>query len=364
LTGEETTMVDVRKGMPPLKLPREEFERRFLARFKDPAFKSLGAELKKIADAAWDGYSHSRKSPHTVKAGEGFADPDYDLSVEWIEASRAIQAAQREYEDATSPSRILLINASSRSEHTCPGEMSKSYRLTELAHQVIAAETGFECDRLNISDLTGEYGRVIYPCKSCASTAMPLCHWPCSCYPNHSLEQNNDWMNEIYPRWARAHGIMIVAPVNWYMVSSAFKLMIDRLVCADGGNADPTSTHGKDAKKAKEIELAGWPYPRHLAGRVFSVFAHGDSAGADTLAQNLSNWLEDMGLIAAGHLAVVPRYIGYLAPYATSHDDFDKEAATQEDARNAARALVEAVKLRRAGELPKPDHGLHEPRQK
>jgi multimeric flavodoxin WrbA len=357
-------MVDVRKGMPALKLPREEFERRFLLRFKDPAFEPLHAELKKIADAAWDGYSNSRKAPHTVKPGEGFADPNYDLSVEWLEASRAVQAAQREYEKASSPSRILLINASSRSEHTCPGEMSKSFRLTELAHEIVAAETGFECDRLNISDLTGEYGRVIYPCKSCVSTAMPLCHWPCSCYPNHSLEQNNDWMNEIYPRWVRAHGIMIVAPVNWYMVSSAFKLMIDRLVCADGGNPDPSSTHGKDAKKAKEIELAGWPYPRHLAGRVFAVFAHGDSVGADALAGNLSSWLEDMGLIAAGHLAVVNRYICYLTPYATSHDDLDKETSTQEDARNAARALVEAVKLRRAGKLPRPDEGLKEPRQK
>ena len=357
-------MVDVRKGMPAVKLPQDEFERRFLSRFKDPAFDPLSAELKKIADAAWDGYSHSRKAPHTAKAGAGFADPDYDLSVEWLEASRAIAVAQREYQDIASPSRILLINASSRTEHTCPGEMSKSYRLTELAHEIVATEAGFECDRLNISDLTSEYGRVIYPCKSCVSTAMPLCHWPCSCYPNHSLEQNNDWMNEIYPRWVRAHGVMIVAPVNWYMVSSAFKLMIDRLVCADGGNTDPSSTHGKDAKKAKEIELAGWPFPRHLAGRVFSVFAHGDSAGADTLARNLSDWLSDLGLIAAGHLAVVNRYIGYLGSYAASHDDLDQDAATQEDARNAARALVEAVKLRRAGTLPKPDHGLHEPRQK
>ena len=357
-------MVEVRKGMPAVQLPQDEFERRFLRRFKDPAFDPLRAELKKIAEAAWDGYSNSRKAPHTVKAGPGFADPDYDLSIEWLDASRAVQAAQRIHEDPKSPSRILLVNASSRTEQTCPGEMSKSYRLAGLAHEIIAAETGFECDQLNISDLTAEYGRVIYPCKSCVSTAMPLCHWPCSCYPNHALAQNNDWMNEIYPRWVRAHGIMIVAPVNWYMVSSAFKLMMDRLVCADGGNPDPTSTHGKDPKKAKEVELAGWPYPRHLAGRVFSVFAHGDAAGADTLADTLTNWLTDMDLIPAGDLAVQGRYICYLTPYATSHDDLDSETATQEDVRNAARALVQAVKLRRAGDLPQPDQDLKEPRQK
>ncbi len=110
---------------------------------------------------------------------------------------------------------------------------------------------------------------------------MPLCHWPCSCYPNHALGQVNDWMNEIYPRWSAAHGIIIVTPVYWYQVPSALKLMIDRLVCADGGNGDPTSTDGKDAEKAKTIELAGWPYPKHLAGRAYGLVVHGDVAGIE-----------------------------------------------------------------------------------
>ena len=90
-------------------------------------------------------------------------------------------------------------------------------------------------------------------------------------------------MNDIYPMWVAAHGIMIVTPVNWYQVTSPLKLMMDRLVCADGGNPDPTRTHGKDAKKAKELELAGWDYPRHLAGRLFSVVVHGDVEGAENV---------------------------------------------------------------------------------
>lgn len=69
--------------------------------------------------------------------------------------------------------------------------------------------------------------------------------------------------------WVAAHGIMIVTPVNWYQTSSPLKLMIDRLVCADGCNPDPTKTHGKNAKEAKLIELNGWDHPRHLAGRQF-----------------------------------------------------------------------------------------------
>ena len=150
---------------------------------------------------------------------------------------------------------------------------------------------------LDLSRLASEYGRVIYPCKACVSTAMPLCHWPCSCYPNHAIGQVNDWMNEIYPMWVAAHGIMIVSPVNWYQAPAGLKAMIDRLVCADGGNPDPTSTHGKDAAAAKALELKGWPYPRHLAGRLFSVIVHGDASGVENLRRILTDWLTDMGLI-------------------------------------------------------------------
>ena len=89
-------------------------------------------------------------------------------------------------------------------------------------------------------------------------------------------------MAEIYPRWVAAHGVMILCPVNWYQAPSVLKLMIDRLVCADGGNPDQTSTHGKDPRRARHLELAGWPYPRHLEGRVFSVVVHGDAVGAES----------------------------------------------------------------------------------
>jgi len=171
-------------------------------------------------------------------------------------------------------------------------------------------------------------------------------------------------MNDIYPKWVAAHGIMIVAPVNWYQAPSSLKLMIDRLVCADGGNADPTSTSGKDAKKAKEIELKGWPFPRHLAGRVFSVIVHGDTAGTENLRRILTDWMEDMALIPAGHMSHVDRYVGYYEPYATSHDELDKDKNLQEDVRNAARALMQAVKDRRSGKLEPPDRGLKDPEPK
>ena len=62
-----------RKGMPSPKLGVDEFKRRFLDQSQDPAFSSLQAELSKMADAAGDGYLHSRKSPNTRKVG-GYAD--------------------------------------------------------------------------------------------------------------------------------------------------------------------------------------------------------------------------------------------------------------------------------------------------
>jgi multimeric flavodoxin WrbA len=139
-------------------------------------------------------------------------------------------------------------------------------------------------------------------------------------------------MNEIYPMWVAAHGIMIITPVNWYHTSSSLKLMIDRLVCADGGNADPTLSRGKDAARAKEIELEGWAYPRHLAGRLFAVIVHGDVEGAATVRRSLSDWLKSMSLVPAGPRAEVDRYIGYFEPYATSHDALDADLAIQEGA--------------------------------
>jgi multimeric flavodoxin WrbA len=348
---------DVRKGMPSVELSRAEFETRFRKQFYDPAFDNLQSEIQALADVAWDGYDKSRKSPRTQKAGAGFADPDYDLSVEWVEARNAIREAQHRHDDAHERKHILLINGSSRSDQTCPGEMSKSFRLCQIAEHIFR-EAGFAVDLLDLSRLTSEADLRIYPCKSCVATAMPLCHWPCSCYPNYSLQQTNDWMNEIYPLWVAAHGIMIVTPVNWYQVPTGLKAMIDRLVCADGGNPDPSSTHGKRPTEAKDIELKGWNYPKHLAGRLFAVVVHGDVTGAENVRRLLCDWLTDMELMSAGGLAEKDGYIGYDEPYATSHQALDADDGFQQDVRNAAQTLVNAIKLRAEGKFTSPDEGL------
>jgi multimeric flavodoxin WrbA len=363
-SAPHTQAPEPRKGMPDPTLSEAEFRDRYLSQFRDPAFRPLDAELERIAAAAWDAYAGHRKAPITRKAGPEFADPDYDLSVDWLAARQAVNEAQARHDDKAGPKRFLIVNASARSEHSCPGEMSKSWRFVELALEVFEAADDSVARVLDLSRLTSEYGRKIHPCKACFSTAAALCHWPCSCYPNHALGQTQDWMAEIYPLWVEAHGIMLITPVNWYSPSSPLKLVMDRMVCADGGNPDPTRTHGKSAREAKQIELDGWDYPRHLAGRLFACVVHGDVEGAENVRRTISDWLCFMGLCPAGPKAELDRYVGYWQPYATSHDALDADLAIQAEVRNAALTLLEGVEADRAGKLAAAGTGLRPPREK
>jgi multimeric flavodoxin WrbA len=356
-------MPQVRKGQAPAPIGREQFHEQFQHAYFDPAFDAEREALSRIEAIAWDAYQHGRKAPVTRKAGPEFADPDYKLSVEWSAARERLRAAETRQKNPATRSRVLVIGGADRNDGSCPGEMSKTFRLMQLARETLESE-GVETDVLDLSLLTSDYGRRIFPCKGCVSTAMPLCHWPCSCYPNHALNQTGDWMFEIYEHWVSAHGVLIVTPVYWYQVPSALKLMIDRLVCADGGNTDPTTTSGKDPDKAKALELKGWNYPKHLAGRAYGIVVHGDVDGIEGVRTALSDWLDWMGLIEAGAKGRVGRYIGYWEPYATSHEALDRDSGVQEEVRNAARALAHAVEAVRAGRLAAPDAGLRAPRPK
>ena len=356
-------MIEIRKGQAPAPLGRAEFSARFREAYVDPAFRDEDSSIARLEEIAWQIYLVGRKSPFTRKAGPGYVDPDYELSTEWLATKERIDQAQQRWSDPATPSRVLLICGSARNDGTCPGEMSKSFRLLGLAREILEQAT-IEADVLDLSQLTSEYGRHIHPCKGCVSTAMPLCHWPCSCYPNHTLNQTNDWMAEIYERWTAAHAVLIVTPVYWYQSPSPLKLMIDRLVCADGGNPDPTSTSGKTAAKAKALEMAGWDYPKHLAGRAYGLIVHGDVAGIEDARRSLSDWLDWMGFIDAGAPARLDRYIGYYEPYATSHQALDKDEAMQEETRNVARAVAKAVLELRAGRLQAVQPVLSRPRPK
>ena len=356
-------MTEVRKGQAPAKLTREQFGERYRQSFRDPAFDGERTAIGRLEEIAWHAYEEGRKAPITRPIGPGAADPSYEAAVDWLDTREAIRAAQRAWGEPGTPSRVLLVCGSPRNDGSCPSEISKSFRLAEWVDGALKEE-GMEVDRLDLSLLTSDFGRRIFPCKGCVSTAMPLCHWPCSCYPNAALGQTGDWMNELYPRWVAAHGVVLITPVHWYMASSPLKLMMDRLVCADGGNPDVSSTHGKKAGEAKDLELAGWGYPQHLAGRVYGLVVHGDVAGAEGTRRALSDWMDWMGFIDAGAMARLDRYVGYYHPYATSHEALDRDLAVQAETRNVGRAVAHAVRELRAGRLQEVQPKLERPRLK
>ena len=178
--------VKVRKGQAPPSLKREEFRRRFVTLFNDPAYRRDPATVGSIEAIAWDAYKEGRKAPVTRKAGRGFADPSYDLSVEWYATHQRLRRAERLQKRPGTRSRVLIVAGAARNDGTCPGEISKTIRLARMMREEIAAAS-MEADLLDLSLLTSEPALRIFPCKGCVSTAMPLCHWPCSCYPNHAL---------------------------------------------------------------------------------------------------------------------------------------------------------------------------------
>lgn len=329
-------------------LDRATFGRRFRQSFADPRFEQASEQVAVLEDIAWQNYQDGRKAPITRKAGAGYADPDYDVAVEWLDTKAAIDAAKEVQQAQSTPDHVLIVIASHRNDDTCPGEVSKSWRLANIAKARLESE-GTVCEVIDLSRLTSEYGINIHPCKGCVSTAMPLCHFPCSCYPNHSLNQTGDWMNEIYTKLAAAHGLLIVTPTYWYQSPGALKNLMDRLVCVDGGNPDPTSTHGKKAIEAKKIELSGWDYPKHLPNRAYAVIVHGDVAGIEAQRRNLCDQLDWMGFVAAGFKGRLDRYIGYYESYAESHEALDRDQAMQNEAVMVAQALTVTIQELRRG---------------
>jgi hypothetical protein len=63
-------------------------------------------------------------------------------------------------------------------------------------------------------------------------------------------------------------------------------------------------------------------------------------------------------------MAQLNRYVGYYEPYATSHEDLDRDRKFQDEVRNAAKALVAQVKNIRSGKYRPPEKNIGEPRAK
>src|SRR5688572_25615527 len=140
----------VRKETQYVPLTKEQFRERFFEKFYDPAFDKVRAELERVCEVAWDGYIKYRKSPRKQKAGPGFSNPSMELPVEWLRTREAIHAAEKRQKDPKSSTRILIVSGSSRTEHTCPGEISKTRRLAQHAQKALEAMPGHEVDYLDV----------------------------------------------------------------------------------------------------------------------------------------------------------------------------------------------------------------------
>ena len=185
-------MSTVRKGQAPAPLARNEFQIRFMQSFYDPAYQAEQEALRRLEEIAFQAYSEGRKAPRTQKAGPEFADPDYDLSIEWRATRDKLIAAQKRWGETATGSRVLLVCGSSRNDGTCPGEISKTFRLVQLAKEVLE-QAAIEVDVLDLSLLASSYDLHLHPCKGCVSKAMPLCHWPGSCVTGWRTPTSAGW---------------------------------------------------------------------------------------------------------------------------------------------------------------------------
>ena len=139
----------------------------------------------------------------------------------------------------------------------------------------------------------------------------------------------------------------------------------DRPVSLRGRRQSGSNFHTREKSCAcKGTGTQRLELPEHLAGRSFSVVVHGDAAGVENLTRMLVDWLTDMELIPAGSHAGLGRYVGYYAPYATSHDALDRDESFQIEVKNQALALVEMVRQIRKGTYRRPDDNLEDPRKK
>ena len=126
-------MTKPRTGQAPPPLSRDEFAKRFQLTFYDPAFLKEADAIARLEAIAWDAYKDDRKAPLTAKAGSGFADPEYDLSVEWRETHDRLVEAEKRQKDPKTKSRVLVICGSSRNDGSCPGAREGSPSPTQTS---------------------------------------------------------------------------------------------------------------------------------------------------------------------------------------------------------------------------------------
>ena len=78
------TQPKIRTGQAPKTIKRSEFSQRFKKSFLDPAFRKEDEAIDKLEEIAWHAFIEGRKAPLTQKAGKGYVNTAYELSIEWL----------------------------------------------------------------------------------------------------------------------------------------------------------------------------------------------------------------------------------------------------------------------------------------
>ena len=133
---------------------------------------------------------------------------------------------------------------------------------------------------------------------------------------------------DVYEKWLFAHAVMIIAPAGSSTIAQHVKPPIDRLTAAG--------------------------YTAHFADRAYGVVVHGHSAAIDSTRYLLTGWLDAMGMVDSDSFATLDRHLGYHEADG-AEQTFDGDADCQDEVRNVARAVRNAVTELRAGRLTPPE---------
>ena len=261
--------------------------------------------------------------------------------------------------------RAVDLRGASRNDGTCPGEMSKTWRLTEIVREVLDSAPASRPTCWTSSLLTSRLRPPHPPLQGLRvdrHAAVPLAVQLLS---QPRLGQTDDWMNEIYERWVAAHGVLIVTPV--LLVPGAQPAEADDGPAGLRRRRQPRPDHDRrqgprqgQGARARGLGLPASTWPAAPTAWWCTATWPASRACAARCATGSTGW----AWWTPASRPRLDRYIGYYEPYATSHDALDGDEAVQEEVRNVARAVVQAVRGLRNGTRVQRDSRLRRPRQK
>ena len=292
----------VRKGQWTGKLERVEFSRRFRNAFVDPAFRSRrrghrqarGDRLGRLQRRP-QGADHAQGRPRLRRSGLR------PLGRVARDARAPRRRRRQRWADPTTTTRALVICGSPRNDGTCPGEISKTFRLAGLVERGAAAASR--------SRSTSSTSACSPPTTAATSIrARAACRPRCRSATGRAAAIRTTRSTRSTTGWPRSTSagsrrtaVVIVTPTHWYQ--TAERAQADDRPAGLRRRRQSRSDLDRTARtrtRRRQIELAGWDYPKHLAGRVYGLVVHGDVAGIEGSRRALSDWLDWMGLIDAG----------------------------------------------------------------